>query len=106
MQQALGRLCEKKTDLEEQIAMYNAHNAQSISNMQTKRCVPWVGAGLVSRLDRADPAAMFDSKRSSVIPLGKQFWHRRSLQQHGQMPEYGSWVYPAKSLVSAGQDLV
>ena len=39
MQQALGRLREKKTDLEEQIAMYNAHNAQSISNMQTKRCV-------------------------------------------------------------------
>lgn len=45
MRQALDRLREKKADLEEQIAMYNAHNAQSISNMQTKRyacafCLP------------------------------------------------------------------
>lgn len=38
MGQALQRLEEKKRDLEEKIAMYNAHNAQSISNMQTKRC--------------------------------------------------------------------
>lgn len=36
MQNALSHLEEKKTGLEEQIQMYNAHNAQSISNMQDK----------------------------------------------------------------------
>jgi Ras GTPase-activating-like protein IQGAP2/3 len=78
MQNALSHLEDKKTSLEEQIQMYNAHNAQSISNMQDK------------------------GKRSSVIPLGKQFWHRRSLRADGKMPEYGSWVYESKLLYSRG----
>lgn len=43
MQNALTHLEEKKTGLEEQIEMYNAHNAQSISNMQDKGYVARAG---------------------------------------------------------------
>ncbi|CED83182.1 iq domain-containing protein-containing [Phaffia rhodozyma] len=78
MEEIFQKLDTRKKDLEEQIEIYNAHNAQSISNLQSK------------------------SKRGSVIPLGKQYWHRRSLQQSGLMPRYGSWVYEAKVLYGRG----
>lgn len=40
MQNALAHLEEKKAALEEQIELWNVHNAQSISNMQKKRWDP------------------------------------------------------------------
>jgi len=109
MQNALDHLEEKRTGLEEQIQMYKTHNAQSISNMQDKGYVPRVCLVSGGAEDNGDSKltsiavlllVVVRRKRSSVLPLTKQFWHRRSLRADGKMPEYGSWVYESRLLVS------
>ncbi|KAG8842212.1 hypothetical protein FRB96_005929 [Tulasnella sp. 330] len=79
MTEGLTHLKERKKNFIEQIDSYHSYVETAMATMQR-------GKG----------------KKRFVMPFTKQWGHIRSLQKHGQAPQYGSFKYSAQDLYDKG----
>ncbi|KAJ7591074.1 ras GTPase-activating protein [Mycena floridula] len=75
MHEALRHLAEREAHFKEQIDSYNSYVGKAMNTMQSQ-----------------------GGKRRFVIPFSKQYFHLRNLQKTGETPQFGSFLYSAKTL--------
>ncbi|KAF9189282.1 hypothetical protein BGZ51_009729 [Haplosporangium sp. Z 767] len=80
VKQTLSNLNEKKHYLESQIKSYHDYVESCMTNITTKK----------------------GKKQRYVMPFTKQYFHIRSLQRHGRVPQFGSFKYTAQKLFEKG----
>ena len=75
----LQDLTEKRTYLDAQLQSYNDYIEQAMMALQSKK-----------------------SKKKSILPFTKQYFHMRDLQRAGKVPQFGSRKYSAAKLYQKG----
>ena len=96
MNEALRQLAERKKFFEEQLDSYHNYVETAMNTMQK-------GKGYdSSKLGSPPNLHPPNSKKRSVLPFTRQYFHLRDLQRTGQSPQFGSFLYSAKKLYDRG----